>query len=35
MLCKEDILTVAALMIPSEYYAFHISNINGLASISC
>jgi hypothetical protein len=34
MVCKEDIITVAALMHPSEYYAFHICNINGLASVT-
>jgi hypothetical protein len=30
MVCKEDIVTVAAFMNPSEYYAFHNSNKNGL-----
>jgi hypothetical protein len=30
MVCEEDICTGAAYMNPSEYYAFHISNKNGL-----
>jgi hypothetical protein len=32
MVCKEDIVTVAAFMNPGEYCAIHFSNKNGLAS---